>query len=94
LVDQIVNEPEHVLRHKIEARDNRHCPINQLALVIVLDVLLNRALEAQEVVDEVRKALMAYDVDVPLVEVLHYPWVRVRSVSLVSADKSVHDADL
>jgi hypothetical protein len=61
---------EHIPGHKIEARDDCHQPIDQLVLVIALDILLNCALEVQEVVDKAHEALMAYNIDIPLLEVL------------------------
>jgi hypothetical protein len=63
-------------------------------LMIALDVLLNCALEAWEVIDKVREALMAYEVDVPLVKLLQHPQVHVRPAILVATDVSVHDVDL
>jgi hypothetical protein len=50
-------------------------------LVIALDVPLNRASIGRVFVNVARKALMADDVDVPLVKVLQHPRVRKRPPS-------------
>ncbi len=62
--------------------------------MIALDIHLNHASEAWEVIDEVCKALMAYDVGIPLVEVLQHPWVRICPAILVATKVSDNDADL
>ncbi len=66
--------------------------------MIALDIHLDRAPEAQEVIDEAREALMAYDVGIPLIEVLQHPRVRICLAILIatkaSTKVSVNDADL
>ena len=62
--------------------------------MIALDIHLNRALEAQEVINERRKALMAYDVDIPLVRVIQHRRVCISPAILVATKVSVNDADL
>ncbi len=62
--------------------------------MIALDILFNRALEAWEVVHKAREALMAYDVLVPLVEVLQHPWACIGPAIGVSADIVVHYMDM
>ncbi len=62
--------------------------------MIALDVLLNHASKGWKVINEVRQALMADNVDVPLVEVIQHPRVSVCPSIGIATNVHVHDLDL
>jgi hypothetical protein len=92
-VYRVIYKTEDIPWHEVNAGRNCHHPIDQLALVIALNILLNCASIGWEFVNVAHKALMANDVDVPLVKVLQHPRVRIPPPIGIATDVQVHDLD-
>ncbi len=78
MVDRIIYKTKDVPWHEVYAGDDRHCPDDQLTLVISLDILLICMSKVREVVKEACQALMADSVDISPVEVLQHLQVHVH----------------
>jgi hypothetical protein len=65
VINGIIDEGKDVPRHKVDAGDDRHRPIYELAKVVALNVFLNRLVKPRKVTDESRQALMPGSILIP-----------------------------
>ena len=90
-IDRIINEGKDVPRHKVDAGDDRHHPIYELAKVVALNVFLNRPVEPRKVTDEARQALMPGNILIPLVKVTQHPGVPICPAVVIPTKIGIHD---
>ena len=71
MIDGIINESKDVPRHKVDAGDDQHPPIYELAKVVALHILLNCFVKLREVLEEACQVLIPDDILIPLVKGPH-----------------------
>jgi hypothetical protein len=94
VVNGIVNKTKYIPWQEVDAWDNCHCAINQLALMIALDVLLNGMMKSRKVIYKVCQPLMANDMAVSLVKILQHPQIAMRPPILVASKIGVNKLDM
>jgi hypothetical protein len=93
-IDGIIDEGKDVPRHKVDAGDDRHRPIYELAKVVALNIFLNRPVKPRKVTNKAHQALMPGDMLVPLVKVKQHPGVPMCPAVVIPAKIGVHNHDV
>ena len=93
-VDGIIDKPKDVTGKKVNAGDDGHRSIDELALVVALNVFLNRPMKSREVINKPCQPLVSNDPLISRVEIPQHPWVRKNPTSLIPPEVIIHNLHL